>query len=98
MLSGFALAAFDGRPCVLSSCRAPGDEEAQVENLITANGTCHGLLPRGRGGNGSPCVAQLPGAVAFLEPARHASIVPGEGSPGPLPVLSFHLHQTGCYS
>lgn len=48
MLSGFALAAFDGRPCVLSSCRAPGDEEAQVENLITANGTCHGLPPRGR--------------------------------------------------
>ncbi|KAF6103441.1 FXYD domain containing ion transport regulator 6 [Phyllostomus discolor] len=25
--------------------RAPGDEEAQVENLITANGNCHGPLP-----------------------------------------------------
>lgn len=45
MLSGFALEASDGRACVLSSCRAPGDEEAQVENLITANGNCHGPLP-----------------------------------------------------
>nr|XP_036860690.1 FXYD domain-containing ion transport regulator 6-like isoform X2 [Manis javanica] len=32
--------------------RAPGDEEAQVENLITANGNCHGHLPRWHGGNG----------------------------------------------
>ncbi|XP_023381869.1 FXYD domain-containing ion transport regulator 6 isoform X1 [Pteropus medius] len=30
--------------------RAPGDEEAQVENLITANGNCHGHLPS----NGAP--------------------------------------------
>lgn len=92
MLSGCALAVFDGRPGVLSSCRAPGDEEAQVETLITANGTCRGLLLRGREDVG----VLVPGAVAFLEPARHASTVPGEGSPGLLPVLSFHLHQTGC--
>uniref|UniRef100_A0A2R8MAE4 FXYD domain-containing ion transport regulator n=1 Tax=Callithrix jacchus TaxID=9483 RepID=A0A2R8MAE4_CALJA len=27
------------RLCISFSCRAPGDEEAQVENLITANAT-----------------------------------------------------------
>lgn len=45
--------------CILSACRAPGDEEAQVENLVTANGKCQDHLPRWDGGNGQGSLYSL---------------------------------------
>lgn len=60
---------------VLSSCRAPGDEEAPGENLITANGTWSGPCP-GRDGVGEGPRGAPGGLVASHRARRGVARAP----------------------